>query len=481
MAFETRLELKLSQKLVLTPQLQQAIKLLQLTQLELSQAINEEMLENPFLDDTVPEPEPDTPGIEKEDIPESTLENVELEVPTEGLVSFDVDDYFSERSSDGRDLGYFNKGIDDRPTFETFASSTPDLVDHLRWQLGVSHASDDIKEVAEMIIGNIDSNGYLQATVEELVGLLNVDASMIKKGIALVQGFDPAGVCSRDLVECLMIQVNMLGLGGTLVENIIRHNLTDLEKKKYQAIANQYKVPLEDVLAAVRIIEGLEPKPGRIYSNAVTSYVTPDVYVEKVDDEYKILLYDDNLPKVRLNKQYKNLFADKSTLEKVDKNFLSEKYKAAVWLLKSLEQRQKTIYRVTESILKWQRDFFEKGVTYLKPLNLKDVAEDISMHESNISRVTSNKYLSCSHGIFPFRYFFSSSLPSQTGTVSSTSVKDMIKRIIDEEDKSNPLNDQKIVDMLASKDIKIARRTMAKYREELGIPPHTRRKGADDY
>jgi RNA polymerase sigma-54 factor len=479
MAFDTRLELKLSQKLVLTPQLQQAIKLLQLTQVELSQAINEEMLENPFLDDAVEETEASI--AEKEDIPENTLENVELEIPTEGLVSFDVDDYFSERGSDGRDLGYFNKGIDDRPTFETFAATAPDLVDHLKWQLGVSHAGSEIKEVAEMIIGNIDSNGYLAATVDELAELLKVDAEMIERGIALVQGFDPAGVCSRDLVECLMIQVKMLQLEGTLVENIIRHNLPDLERKKYPAIATQYKVPLEDVLSAVRIIEGLEPKPGRIYSNAFVSYVTPDVYVDKQDGEYRIILSDDNMPRVRLNKQYKNLFADKSELDKVDKNFLSEKYKAAVWLLKSLEQRQKTIYRVTESVLKWQNDFFEKGVQHLKPLNLKDVAEDISMHESNISRVTSNKYLSCSHGIFPFRYFFSSSLPSQTGTVSSTSVKDTIKRIIDEEDKSNPLNDQKIVDMLASKDIKIARRTLAKYREELGIAPHTRRKSVDDY
>ncbi len=478
MALESRLELKLSQKLVLTPQLQQAIKLLQLPQLELSQTINNELIENPFLEDNIEEV-PGNSEVQEEHMQDGIDHIDDTEIPVDNFSTMTIDDFFDERSSDGRDLGYFNPGVVEKPTFETFLSSETDLTDHLIWQLGLSQAEGKLKDIAEMVIGNLDENGYLHATDAELAELMEVDISLIKKAVSFVQTFDPPGVCARDIKECLLIQLRLLNLKDTLVEKIVQNNLHDLEKRKYRAIADRYSTPMEDVLIAVKVIEGLEPKPGRSFSNSRTSYAVTDVYVEKVDGEFRIVLNDDGLPKLRINSKYKEFLKDKKSYERSDKQFLIEKYRAAVWLLKSLDQRNKTIYKVTESILRTQEEFFERGVQYLKPLNLKDVATDINMHESNISRVTSNKYLSCNHGIFPFKFFFSGSVSGQKGDVSSASVKDLIKRIIEEEDSKNPLPDSRIVNILEGKNIKIARRTLAKYREEMKIPSHSKRKKLD--
>ncbi|MBF0457527.1 MAG: RNA polymerase factor sigma-54 [Nitrospirae bacterium] len=478
MALETRLEVKLSQKLILTPQLQQAIKLLQMPQLELSQAINQELVENPFLEelsediqDTSPDDSHD--AVEK---PENTGD-VEGDVEMSDTIStFAVDDYFDERGSDGRDLGYFSSGYVDKPGFETFLTTTTGLTEHLKWQLDMTNASDDVKEAAEMIIGNIDENGYLQATTEELAKILGLTEEIVQKAIALVQRFDPMGICARNIKECLLIQIKMLKLRGTLVEKIVQNNLEDLEKNRLAAIAKQYDAVLEDVHTALHIIEGLEPKPGRKFSNVQVSYVVPDVYIDKIDGEYRILLNDDSIPRLRISSMYKELLTQKNTFDKTDKQYLIDKYKSAMWLLRSLDERNKTIYRVTESIMKYQMDFFEKGVEFLRPLNLRIISEEIGIHESNISRVTSNKFISCAHGMFPLKYFFSSSLSGDEGSVSSTSVKDLIKTIVGEEDSANPLTDQRIVEICKSKNINIARRTLAKYREELKIPPHTKRK-----
>ncbi|MCG6551561.1 MAG: RNA polymerase factor sigma-54 [Candidatus Magnetominusculus sp. LBB02] len=478
MALETRLEVKLSQKLILTPQLQQAIKLLQMPQLELSQAINQELVENPFLEELSEETQ-DVSMEEANNDGEAPASNgdVEGDVQMSDTIStYAVDDYFDERGSDGRDLGYFNSGFVEKPGAETFLTTTTGLPEHLQWQLDMTNASEEIKEAAEMIIGNIDENGYLQATPEELVNILGMPEETVLRAISLVQRFDPMGVCARDIKECLLIQVKALGLKDTLVEKIIQNNLEDLEKNRLPAIAKQYNATIEEVHAAIAIIGGLEPKPGRKFSNVQVSYVVPDVYIEKIDDEYRIFLNDESIPRLRISSMYKELLTQKNTFDKTDKQYLIDKYKSAMWLLRSLDERNKTIYRVTESIMKYQMDFFEKGVEFLRPLNLRIISEEIGIHESNISRVTSNKFISCSHGMFPLKYFFSSSLSSDEGSVSSTSVKDLIKTIVDEEDSSNPLTDQKIVEICKSKNINIARRTLAKYREELKIPPHTKRK-----
>lgn len=403
MALESKLDLRLSQKLIITPQLQQAIKLLQMPQLELAQALNQELIENPFLEECVDEIENEIP-VEEREVYESQ-EDSELSV--DDLLKFSVDEYFSERSNDGRDLGYFNPGIEEQPSYELFVTKKPDLYEHLLWQLRLSNADDNVRKAAEAVIGNIDDDGYLRATEEELIRLLNSDMETIRAAISLVQTFDPTGVGARDLKECLLIQIRSWNLGGTLVEKILLNNMEDLQKKRYSQIAKQYNSPLDDIMAAVQIIEGLEPRPGRSFSNVQTNYIVPDVFINKTDEGYQIILNDEGMPRLRLNNSYKKLLL-RNDLSKEDKDFLKSKLKLATELIRNLDQRNKTIYRVSESILKFQKEFFDKGAQYLKPLNLREIAADINMHESTISRVTSNKYLSCDHGIFNFRFFFSS-------------------------------------------------------------------------
>jgi RNA polymerase sigma-54 factor len=479
MALESKLELKLSQKLILTPQLQLAIKLLQMPQLELSQAISQELVNNPFLEEIIEERGEEMSREEIENaevIPASDDTEASLERLITRLNSFSVEDYFDERGSDGRDLGYFNPGLVEQPSFEQFTSVKGDISDHLLWQLRLSNVPDHLREICELVIGNIDENGYLRITDDELVALTGAKHDDVRKAIEIVQTFDPPGIGARNLQECLLLQLRAFNLQGTVIEKIVLNNIKDIEKKRYSQIGKQYDLPMEDLMAAIKIIEELDPKPGRNYSSASPNYIVPDVYVMKVDDKYQIILNDEGMPRVRLNNYYKRLFQAKNSLSKEERQFVEERLRSAVWLLKSLDQRNKTIYRVTESILKFQFDFFEKGTQYLKPLNLKDVADDLGMHESTISRVTSNKYLSCSHGIFGFRFFFGSAVQTSEGTVSSRSVKDIIKKIVSEEDPKNPLSDKRIVEILRSMDIVLARRTVAKYREELRIPPHNQRK-----
>lgn len=545
MALESRLDLRLAQKLVLTPQLQQAIKLLQMSQLELSQTLKHELMENPFLEELY---EPDTNEYFTEESPHlSSNDDTELFFRRDSI-DFGTDEYFEERASDGRDLGYFSSGVEEQPSYELFYSKKPDLYDHLLWQLRLCHADDDLRKVAGAVIGNIDSDGYLLASEEELASMVGVDVEMVRSAIALVHSFDPPGVGARDLKECLLLQIAALNLNGTLVEKIVNNNMEDLQKKKYSSIAKQYSSSVEDVMAAVKIIEGLEPRPGIGLSSSEIDYIVPDVYISKIEGGYQIRLNDEHVPKIGLNrrliltseeKEYlKNILRTISTGEKIrssnllkklsgervnlvfnlkeeerealsnilngnlrpsditigekailkeklsqtaeleegEKNFLKEKFRLAKELIEGLDQRNKTIYKVSESILKFQRDFFDKGMQYLKPLNLKDVASDVHMHESTISRVTSNKFLACDHGIFSFRFFFSSSIKTDNGDISSASVKDLIKQIVSEEDAKKPFSDQMIAEKLKQQNINIARRTVAKYREELRIPPQNLRK-----
>ena len=477
MALESRLELKLSQKLVLTPQLQMAIKLLQMPQLELSQTLTQELTENPFLEETTDIISDDDLSFEEKESLEQTEDHRDdAEIPLEGLSTFTADDYFDERSSDGRDLGYFTSGNVIHPSFEQFLSSSPDLYDHLIWQLRLSHEEDDVRRVAELIIGNIDENGYLIATKEEIERISQASPETVEEALILVQGFDPPGIAARDLKECLLLQLRSLNLLGTLVETIISNHLDLVSKKKYQNIARLCNVSADDVVAAVKVIEGLDPKPACNFTVASTNYISPDVFIIKTDSGYQILLNDEGLPKLRINSFYHRLLTQKNLVSKEERQFLEDKLRSAVWLIKSLDQRNKTIYRVTESILTYQHDFFDGDVSNLKPLNLKDIATELSLHESTISRVTSNKYLACPHGIFSFKYFFSNAIPSDSGELSSTSVKEMIRKIISEEDPSLPLSDMKIGDIFKSQNITIARRTIAKYREELKIPSQSQRR-----
>jgi len=483
MALEHKLSLKLSQKLVLTPQLQLAIKLLQMPQLELSQTLAQELTENPFLEDTQEEgAEEEFTGGELE-AAEADRETDDAESPLEKMISgssnFEVDEYFEDRSSDGRDLGYFGQGTNAPVSFEQFASKPTDIYDHLLWQLRLSDAEEDIKIIGEAVVGNIDENGYLTATDEEIAKTINGDIINVRKAVDIVQSFDPPGIGARDLKECMLLQLGLLGLAGSLAEKIVLNNMEELKKKNYPQIARLCGASTDEVQAAVKVIEGLEPRPARNFSSANADYVIPDVFVVRGDDGYQIVLNEERLPKLRINSYYKKLMLQKSSFSKEEREFLDEKLRSATWLLKSLDQRNRTIYRVTESIIDFQRDFFDKGVQSLKPLNLKNIAEELSLHESTISRVTSNKYLSCSHGVFSFKFFFSSALQSDNGSVSSTSVKDSIRKIVSEENHKKPFSDQQIADMLKSNNITIARRTVAKYREELKVPPQNQRKRLD--
>ncbi len=483
MALESRLELKLSQKLVLTPQLQMAIKLLQMPQLELSQALSQELVENPFLEETMDldfEAPAETSGeggdIEREPEEEPHHEHDDTEIPLEKMLSFSAEDYFEERSSDGRDLGYFTPGNVAQPSFEYFLSTSTDLFDHLLWQLRLSKEDEAVRTAGEQIIGNIDENGYLRMTIEEIQELAQTDAKTAQRALRLIQSFDPPGIAARDISECLQLQLRALKLDGTLVEHLVLNDLDAVGKKKYAQLARQYGVSADEITAAVRIIEGLDPKPGRNFAPPNVNFITPDVYIVKTESGYQILLNDEGLPKLRINSYYQRLLSQKNLIPKEDRQFLEDKLRSAIWLMKSLDQRNKTIYRVTECILEFQRDFFDRGVNFLKPLNLKDVATELNLHESTISRVTSNKYLSCPHGLYSFRFFFSNAIQSGSGDLSSTTVKEMIKKIIAEEDSGKPLSDMRIVDIFKSQNITIARRTIAKYREELKIPSQSQRK-----
>ncbi|WP_297212232.1 MULTISPECIES: RNA polymerase factor sigma-54 [Thermodesulfovibrio] len=469
MGLEQRADLRLTQKLALTPQLQLQLKLLQLPQLELSQYIQLELMENPLL-----EVEEEI-SIEQDRDVSNEIEETEDSTIIDRLSKVIIDDYFSERADDGRDLGYFNPGVEDKPSFELFYSTKADLTEHLLWQLRLSKAPDDLRAVAEIVIGNIDEDGYLKASEQEIASLAEVDTEKVKRAIELVQEFDPPGVGARDIKECLLLQLKNLGLANTVVQKIIEEHLEDIQKKKYDRIAKKINVPVEEIIESVRIIEKLEPRPGRNFSKTLISIPVPDVYVQKVEGDYQIILNDEGIPKLRLSKLYNELINEKY-LQGEEKKYLREKLKSAVELLRSIEQRNKTIYSVTESLIKFQREFFDKGVSFLKPLNLRDIASDIGLHESTISRVTSNKYLFCEHGLFSYKFFFSNSLSSISGGVSTTHVKELIQKIINDENPEKPLSDKEISEMLQRQGIDIARRTVAKYREELKIPPKPLRK-----
>jgi RNA polymerase sigma-54 factor len=480
MAQEQRLELKLSQKLILTPQLQQSIKLLQLPILELSRDINQELMNNPLLEESTDrdttERNNEPPGALLEEEQQFDEPSDDIEAPLEKIFGFTADNYFEERESDGRDLGYFHEDTEETLSPLERNRSKTNLYEHLLWQLRLSHVPEPIGKIAEIIINNLNSDGYIQASLEEIAKLANADIEKVQEALKFVQGLDPSGVGARNLQECLLLQLGPLNLQGTLVEDILKEGFSELEGKKYKQLAAKFKTSIDEILAAVKIIEGLEPRPGRNYSSDEPIHIIPDVFVEESDGKFIITLNDEGIPKLRLSNYYRKLLTNKKSLGPEEREFLEEKLRSAIWLLRSLDQRNRTIYKVTESIIKFQEEFFRKGHKYLKPLNLKDVAKDLGMHESTISRVTSNKYMQCPQGLLSFRYFFSNAVPSAKGQISSSTVKDMIKQIISEEDPREPLNDQKIVEILKSKGINVARRTAAKYREELKIPSHLKRK-----
>ena len=363
------------------------------------------------------------------------------------------------------------------PTIEQTLATHASLSDHLTWQLGVTPLTDAEQKLAERIIGNINEHGYFNGEIlEELGQECGLDLEEADAVLEVIQEFDPVGVGARNLSECLLIQAKHFYPDEDLIHEIIERHLENLEKRNVNAILRDLKIESDDLREAVDIISSLEPKPGRGFATETTHYITPDVYITKVGEEYIVQLNEDGMPKLRISNFYENqIKAGKADGE--TKTFIQDKFRSAVWLIRSIHQRQSTIRKVTESIVRFQREFLDQGVEYLRPLILRDVADDIGMHESTISRVTTNKYVHTPQGTFELKYFFNSRIKSAGGAdLAGESVKQRIKKIISEEPGDKPLSDQKICQMLADEGLEIARRTVAKYREMLNIPPAFKRK-----
>ena len=474
MALELRQQLKLSQQLIMTPQLQMAIKLLQLSRLELMETIRQEIEENPALEE-IQESAADAaePGEEAPKAETQVMESVTIKEQ----LSEDIDwsNYIDEYNSPGRIN--FETETHETPGFEPFLSRPTSLQDHLLWQLLMTAPTPETERIGSLIAGNLNPDGYLEVSTAELAETSGADEKRVEEVLALMQTFDPVGVCARNLTECLLIQIRHLKLDDTLVTDILQHHLHHLENKNYKAICKALRVSLEDVARAVGVIRGLEPRPGRQFAEDAPQYITPDIYVHKFGDEYVIMLNDDGLPKLRVNSFYRNAIRRGDQIPASAKDYVQDKMRSAAWLIRSIHQRQKTIYRVMESILRFQRDFFDRGIAHLRPMVLRDVAEDIGMHESTISRVTTNKYAHTPQGIFELKYFFNSSIRRVHGeAIASASVQDKIRQIIESEDPRRPCSDDKIAQLLKAQNIDIARRTVAKYREILKVLPSNKRK-----
>jgi RNA polymerase sigma-54 factor len=475
MAIELRQQLRLTQQLIMTPQLQMAIKLLQLSRLELMDMIHQELEENPALEEIQEQSAEETTddpmdAAERDDAKTEEI-TIEEKIPDE----IDWSNYLEEYNAPGRTT-YEAEGKDS-PRFESFIAQKQDLSSHLLWQLLMTSPSPMEERIGSLIVGNLNRDGYLDLPFDELVEASGAPTQMVESVLSLMQTFDPIGVCARNISECLMIQARHLDLDDGVVSEIIENHLSHLENKNYKAICRALKISIETVVAAVKAIQALEPRPGRQYSEEEPLYITPDIYVYKVDDEFVIVLNDDGMPKLKVNSFYRETITGGNKVSGQTKEYIQEKMRSAAWLIRSIHQRQKTIYRVMESIVRFQEEFFEHGITHLKPMVLRDVAQDIGMHESTISRVTTNKYAFTPQGIFELKYFFNSSINRVSGgSVASASVQDKIKQIIDSEDQRKPYSDSKIAEILKASNIDIARRTVAKYREMLRVLPSNKRK-----
>ncbi|GJL80129.1 MAG: RNA polymerase sigma-54 factor [Nitrospinaceae bacterium] len=476
MAMELRLNMKLSQKLVMTPMLQQAIKLLPLARMELAQLVRQEITENPVLEEIQEEEEEDfkteTEGEEKvqeREAPESFDEPVTEPAAPDPEV--DWESYFQNNIDQGSSV----ESYAEPPPIEATYKKDPSLNDHLQWQLDLTVNSELDNFIGQCIIGNIQNDGYLCADLGEIAEIAQVSEDEVLRVLKIIQGFEPTGVGARCLKECLMIQAKALPERNSLMETLIDSYLERLEERNFHKIASELKINVEKILETVKLIREFFPKPGLSYSIEGVDYVTPDLTVVKTEDGYDIALNDEGVPKLRINPFYQNLL--NRTNEGQTKEYLENKYRSALWLIKSIDQRRQTIYKVGKSIIKLQQEFLDRGLAYLKPMVLKDVAKDIEMHESTVSRITTNKYIDTPQGIFELKFFFHSGIKSYMGTnLSSIRVRNMIKEVVANEDPKKPLTDDEMVQALMRKNAKIARRTITKYRKELNIPPASKRK-----
>jgi len=506
MALEQKLSLRLTQKLVMTPSLQQAIKLLQMTRMELDHLLTQELVENPVLEDSreILDDEPTTDEKEAEaerEEKEKEKDDDELD-HEESIEDIDLDDYFGDYWESS---GYASMNEHrDSPPIENTLARQPDLYDHLLWQLHMSEQPDRLREIAEIVIGNLDPDGFLVATPEEIREMgRNGDVGApfgedeVEAALALVRGFDPPGVGWTDLRGSLLAQLeahvaarhaeeadgNGDGVALTRDERlglvVLREHWEAFLRRQFPAIAKKLGVDLHDLEPVVELVKTLETRPGRGFSSERAHYIEPDVWVRRVSGDYVIQLNDDGMPRLRVSRAYRRMLQRmKSEGKQADaQQFIKDKIRSAVWLIKSLDQRQRTIYKVANSIVKQQREFLDHGIDRLRPMVLRDVAEDIEMHESTVSRVVSNKYIHTPRGVLPMKFFFHSGIDREYGdNISSLTVKRKLEKLIEAEDPKKPLSDSELMRILNREGIQIARRTVAKYRDELNIPSSTDRK-----
>lgn len=499
MVLHMRQELRMSQQLVMTPQLQQAIKLLQLSRIELQDLVRNELLENPLLEESremgTSNEEP-VSSVELQDGVElqgdageaarADKPQQEVKADAPNADNFDWEAYLQNQNVSGPSPGSGVRPDEDLPGLEQTMAEEETLVEHLMWQIRMSNFGEVDEEIAEYVVRSVNSAGYLRsATSPQIARRLGVSTLRVEEVLRRIQQLDPLGIASRNLAEVLWIQARHPEhpIDDPLVLTIIAKHLPNLEKRAYQAVARDTGEALEEVYEATKVIMGLEPRPARQFVSEAPQYVTPDVYVHKIGDEYLVTLNDDGLPKLKISNYYKSaMLADKGGKgSKADggqaKDYITERLRSAQWLIRSIQQRQRTILKVTKSILGFQREFFEKGPQHLRPLILKDVAEDIEMHESTVSRVTTNKYVHTPQGIFELKYFFNAGISRRGGgELASEAVKEKIRKLIENENPKKPFSDQKLVELLRDDGITIARRTVAKYREQLNLLSSSKRR-----
>jgi RNA polymerase sigma-54 factor len=481
MGLETKLSLKQTQKLVMTAMLQQAIKLLPMARLDLVQVIRQELLDNPMLEEVALADDGVTPA-EADDAPSPAEAADTL---SDGQELYDIN--WAEHFPDASDWsGLPAEAAEERPGYDHTLRTPTTLPEHLLAQLLLATAEPEARRVGAWLIGNLDDDGYLRVELADAVSATQSDRATVARVLALLQTFEPAGVGARDLGECLRLQIRALGLEGSLLDTLVAECLPAAQAgaalpELAQALAKRRQLAPAEVALALRLLQQLDPQPGQRFTSAPAEAIVPDVLVLKVGQDYQVVLNDEGIPRLRISATYRRLLREGQLGEPQAKQYLEDKLRSAVWLIRSLEQRRQTLYKVATSLVKFQREFLDHGLAHLKPLVLKDVAEDIGMHESTVSRVTTNKYLYTEQGLFELKYFFHSGLASYGGeTMSSLTVKDRLRKLVAAEDPAQPLTDQQLVERLAAEQVKIARRTVTKYRRELKLPPANRRKRGRD-
>ena len=470
-----KLNLKVQQKQILTPGLVQMVSVLALNRLELRQMINQEMIANPVLEELSEEPTA-TDNYSDEAFLKAETEKVPETEAANPFDEFDVGSFYQYLDSGGDGGQSREREVIERPSFDKFLSSPRGLTDHLMWQLSVTICSDTVSEIAENIIGNLDENGYLAASIEELAPNGQYSTEDIEDALAVVQEFDPLGVGARDLRECLLLQLKTLDPQNTLAQQIVSEHLKQVQANQLKEIARGLNRPVEVVKRAVDVIKKCDPRPGLRYNKTEPRLVEPDVYFRKVDDQWQVFLNEDDMPQLRLSPTYRRLLA-RDTADRDVRNYVKERFTAAIQLLKNIEQRKHTILRVCQSIIARQSEFLDRGPDTLKPMMIKEVAEEVGVHPSTVSRAVASKYAHTPQGVIELRSFFSEAVNGpEGGGMSLLTLKRLVKKMIEEEDAAKPLTDDQIAKKLEEAGIRVTRRTVAKYREDMRIPStHQRR------